>query len=136
MVEVSKFANVLKTQGVQKGDRVCIYLQMVPQLAFAMMACARIGAIHNIVFGGFSADSLKDRINDSECSVIITQDGGVRGAKQIPMKITVDKALEETPSIKKVFVVKRTGVDVSMQENRDFWWEDEMSDASSDRTIM
>ncbi len=130
--EVSKFANVLKNHGVKKGDRVCIYLQMVPELAISMMACARIGAIHSIVFGGFSADSLKDRINDSECSALITQDGGLRGAKKIPMKATCDKAVESTPSIEKMFVVKRTGVDVVMADGRDFWMDEELADASTD----
>jgi acetyl-CoA synthetase len=130
--EVSKFANVLKKHGVKKGDRVCIYLQMIPELAISMLACARIGAIHSIVFGGFSAESLKDRINDSECSVLVTQDGGVRGSKQIPMKATADQALEGAPSIKKVFVVKRTGVDVEVKDGRDFWWADEMAGVNTD----
>jgi len=105
---------------------------MVPELAISMMACARIGAIHSIVFGGFSADSLKDRINDSECSALITQDGGLRGAKKIPMKATCDKAVESTPSIEKMFVVKRTGVDVVMADGRDFWMDEELADASTD----
>ncbi|MBD3261084.1 MAG: acetate--CoA ligase [Candidatus Altiarchaeales archaeon] len=128
--EVSKFANVLKENGVKKGDRVCIYLQMVPELAIAMLGCARIGAIHSIVFGGFSADSLRDRINDSECSVLITQDGGVRGAKKIPMKETADEAVEGAPSIEKVYVVKRTEADVEMKEGRDIWWGEAMEGAS------
>ncbi|HHQ44568.1 MAG TPA: acetate--CoA ligase [Candidatus Altiarchaeales archaeon] len=130
--EVSKFSNVLKKHGVKKGDRVCIYLQMIPELAFAMMACARIGAIHSIVFGGFSADSLRDRINDSKCSVLVTQDGGVRGAKQIPMKATCDVAVKDCPSIKKVFVVNRTGTEIEMKDGQDFWWEAEMADASKE----
>jgi len=111
--EVSKFANVLKKHGVKKGDRVCMYLQMVPQLAISMLACARIGAIHSIVFGAFSPDALKDRINDSECKILITQDTALRGKKNdIPMKTNADKALEHTPSIEKVFVVKRTGNEI------------------------
>ncbi len=129
LAEVSKFANVLKAKGIKKGDRICIYLQMVPELAFAMMACARIGAIHSIVFGGFSADSLSDRINDSECKMLITQDGGVRGAKPLPMKTTCDVALKSCPSIESVAVVKRTGVDVTMADN-EFWWHEEMANAS------
>lgn len=126
--EVSKFANVLKGLGVQRGDRVCIYLQMIPELAVAMMACARIGAIHSIVFGAFSPDSLKDRINDSTCKVLITQDTALRGKKNdIPMKTNADKALEECPSIEKTVVVRRTGNDVPMQDGRDIWWHEEMA---------
>ena len=125
--EVCKFANVLKKHGVKKGDRVSIYLQMVPELPITMLACARIGAIHSIVYGAFSADSLKDRINDSTCKVLITQDTALRGKKNdIPMKTNADKALEHTPSIQKVFVVKRTGLDVPMKAGRDVWWSDEM----------
>ncbi len=128
--EVSKFANVLKSKGVNKGDRVCIYLQMVPELAISMLACARIGAIHSIVFGGFSADSLSNRINDSECKMLITQDAGVRGAKPLPMKVTADKAVEVTPSIESVIVVKRVGEEVSWTD-KDYWWHDEMEKADS-----
>ena len=132
LLEVSKFANILKRQGVEKGDRVCIYMQMIPELAIAMLACTRIGAVHSIVFGAFSPDSLRDRINDSSCKILITQDTGVRGTKQnIPMKSNADKALEETPSIESVFVVQRTGEKVSMQEDRDFWWEDQMKTADN-----
>ncbi len=125
--EVNKFANVLKKHGVEKGDRVCIYLQMVPQLPIAMLACARIGAIHSIVFGAFSPDSLRDRINDSTCKVLITQDTALRGNKKnIPMKTNADKALSETPSIETVFVVQRTGLEVPMETGRDIWWHEEM----------
>ena len=121
--QVKKFANVLKILGVEKGDRVCIYMQMVPELSIAMLACARIGAVHSIVFGAFSADALRDRINDSACKLLITQDTGVRGEKDnIPMKNNADSALNNTPSIESVVVVKRTGVDVSMVEGRDVWW--------------
>ena len=121
--EVSKFANVLKASGVEKGDRVCIYMQMIPELAIAMLACTRIGAVHSIVFGAFSPDSLRDRINDSSCKVLITQDTGVRGIKQnIPMKANADAALNETPSIEKVFVVQRTGEEAAMATGRDLWW--------------
>ena len=131
LAEVSKFANVLKSTGVEKGDRVCIYMQMIPELAIAMLACTRIGAVHSIVFGAFSPDALKNRINDSSCKILITQDTGVRGAKQnIPMKSNADTALQGTPSIEKVFVVKRTGETVTMQENRDLWWDDCMESAN------
>jgi len=132
-VEVNKFANVLKSHGVKKGDRVCMYLQMIPQLPIAMLACARIGAVHSIVFGAFSADSLKDRINDSECKILITQDTALRGKKNdIPMKTNADKALRSTPSIEKVIVVKRTGVEVPMNSDKDVWWHDEMEGTSDE----
>jgi len=126
--EVSKFANVLKANGVVKGDRVCLYMQMIPELAIAMLACTRIGAVHSIVFGAFSPDSLRDRINDSECKILVTQDTGVRGVKlNIPMKSNADKAVVDTPSIQNVFVVKRTGAEVEMTEGRDLWWHEEMA---------
>ena len=131
LIEVKKFANVLKSNGVIKGDRVCLYMQMIPELAIAMLACCRIGAVHSVVFGAFSADSLRDRINDSSCKILITQDTGVRGTKDdIPMKANADKALLETPSISSVLVVKRTGVDVAMTEGRDLWWHEQISSAS------
>ena len=131
--QVKKFANVLKNLGVVKGDRVCIYKQMVPELAIAMLACARIGAVHSVVFGAFSADSLRDRINDSTCKLLITQDTGVRGQKDnIPMKQNADNALSDTPSIQSVVVVKRTGVDINMVEGRDVWWHEQIEDADSD----
>ena len=131
LMEVKKFANVLKSNGVNKGDRICIYMQMIPELAIAMLACCRIGAVHSVVFGAFSADSLRDRINDSSCKMLITQDTGVRGAKDnISMKANADKALLETPSINSVIVVKRTGVDVEMTEGRDLWWHEQISSAS------
>ncbi len=132
LIEVKKFANVLKSNGVIKGDRVCLYMQMIPELAIAMLACCRIGAVHSVVFGAFSADSLRDRINDSSCKILITQDTGVRGTKDnIPMKANADKALLETPSISSVLVVKRTGVDVEMIEGRDLWWHEQISSASN-----
>ena len=130
LLKVQKFANVLKGLGVEKGDRVCMYMQMVPQLPVAMLACARIGAVHSIVFGAFSPDSLRDRINDSSCKILITQDTGVRGTKQnIPMKSNADKAVSQTPSIKHVIVVRRTGEPVNMIKNRDVWWQNEMIEA-------
>ena len=137
--KVKKFSNVLKDLGIEKGDRVCIYMQMVPELAIAMLACARIGAVHSVVFGAFSADSLRDRINDSQCKLLITQDTGVRGQKDnIPMKLNADKALVDTPSINSVVVVKRTGVDINMIDGRDVWWHEqiEKADANCDPVHM
>ena len=129
--EVSKFANVLKSNNIKKGDRVCIYMQMIPELAISMLACARIGAVHSIVFGAFSSDSLKDRINDSACKMLITQDTGVRGLKNnIPMKINCDDALKDCPTIEKVVVVKRTGAKISFTPNRDIWWHESMQSSS------
>ena len=128
--DVQKFANVLKAMGVKKGDRVCIYMQMIPQLPVAMLACTRIGAVHSIVFGAFSAESLRDRINDSACKVLITQDTGVRGTRQdIPMKANADKAVSECPSIEKVIVVQRTGQAVEMESGRDAYWHELMAGA-------
>ena len=133
LAEVQKFANVLKSLGVEKGDRVCLYMQMIPQLPVAMLACARIGAVHSVVFGAFSPDSLRDRINDSDCKVLITQDTGVRGTKQnIPMKTNADKAVAETPSIKHVIVVQRTGEAVEMVNERDLWWHEAMATAEAE----
>ena len=130
--EVSQFANALKDLGVVKGDRVCIYMQMIPELAIAILACARIGAVHSVVFGAFSSDSLRDRINDSNCKVLITQDTGVRGTKQnIPMKANADTALLDTPSIEHAIVVRRTGEIIKMDSVRDIWWHEAISGASS-----
>ncbi|MYF98947.1 acetate--CoA ligase [Candidatus Poribacteria bacterium] len=130
LTEVKKFANVLKSQGVEKGDRVCIYLQMVPELAIAMLACARIGAVHSIVFGAFSAESLRDRINDSSCKLLITQDTALRGTRSdIPMKANADAAVVDCPSIEKVVVVKRTGDSVDFDTSRDVWWHEAMETA-------
>lgn len=137
-VEVQKFANVLKKLGVKKGDRVAIYMPLVPEVAIAMLACTRIGAIHSVVFGGFSPESLRDRINDSECKVLITADGGYRRGTVVPLKRNADKALEETPSIKHVVVVQRrpgAGGDeafATMKEGRDHWWHRLMADADAD----
>ena len=130
--QVCRFSNVLKRNGVQKGDRVCIYLPMVPEAAIAMLACARIGAIHSVVFGGFSAQSLTDRINDSDCKVIITSDGAARGPKNIPMKDTVDDALIGCRSVEKVIVLTHTRTPISMIKGRDVWWESEMKQVTSD----
>lgn len=131
--EVKKCANVLKAQGIRKGDRVCIYLQMVPELAIAMLACARIGAIHSIVFGAFSAESLRDRINDSACKLLITQDTAMRGTRSdIPMKANADTAVAECPSIEKVIVVKRTGDTVDFDDARDVWWHEAMANVTAE----
>lgn len=127
--EVSKFANVLKSRGVKKGDRVCIYMPMIPEAAYAMLACTRIGAVHSVVFGGFSPDSLRDRILDSDCRTVITADEGVRGGKRIPLKANTDTALQECPNVSTVLVVKRTGGDVKWHESRDCWYHEEMSSA-------
>ena len=130
--EVSQLSNALKELGVGKGDRVCIYLQMIPELAISALACARIGAVHSIVFGAFSSDSLRERINDSECKILITQDTGVRGLKKnIPMKINADNALRDTPSIESVIVVRRTGEPVKMHQTRDLWWHEAISGVDS-----
>lgn len=129
--EVSKMTNVLRDQGVEKGDRVCIYLPMIPELAFSMLACARIGAIHSVVFGGFSANALSTRINDSTCKFLITSDGGFRGAKTIDLKGIADEALKKTPSIDKVFVVKRTHQQIVMEEGRDIYLQPLLDDAEA-----
>ncbi|HSY75728.1 MAG TPA: AMP-binding protein, partial [Bacteroidia bacterium] len=124
--KVSQFANALKNNGVKRGDVICIYMPMVPELAIAVLACARIGAIHSVVFGGFSAQSIADRIQDAQCKFVITADGAYRGDKSIQLKAIIDEALVHTPSVKKVIVVKRANVTVSMVEGRDIWWEDEI----------
>ena len=132
LTEVQRAGNALKKLGVVKGDRVCIYMQMIPELAIAMLACARIGAVHSIVFGAFTADSLVTRINDSQCKAIITQDTGVRGAKQdIAMKANADTAVEQTPSIEKILVVRRTGSPVKMVAGRDVWWHEALPAADA-----
>ncbi|WP_026994396.1 acetate--CoA ligase [Flectobacillus major] len=130
--QVCRFANVLKKNGAKKGDRICIYMPMIPELAIAVLACARIGAIHSVVFGGFSAQSIADRINDAECNIVVTSDGAFRGNKEIPLKATVDDALIQCPSVQRVIVSTRTRTPVSMLKGRDCWWEDEVKLVSAD----
>ncbi|GAB3758660.1 acetate--CoA ligase [Spirosoma pomorum] len=130
--QVCRFANVLKRNGVVKGDRICIYMPMVPELAIAVLACARIGAVHSVVFGGFSAQSIADRINDAQCKLVITADGSYRGNKEIPLKATVDDALIACPSVKRVIVLTRTRTPVSMFKGRDVWWEQELKQVTAD----
>ncbi len=129
---VCKFSNVLKSRGVQKGDRVSIYMPMIPEAAVAMLACARIGAIHSIVFGGFSPDALRDRILDSDCQVVITADEGPRGGKNVPLKENVEKALEGCPNVHTTIVVRRTGNPVTASPGRDVWYHEAMNDASAE----
>ncbi len=131
---VSKMANVLRDQGIQKGDRVCIYLPMIPELAITTLACARIGAIHSVVFAGFSASAVATRINDSECKMVITSDGGYRGNKTIDLKGIVDEALTNTPCVEKVLVVKRTHTDIQMKDGRDQWLQPLLDQASDNNT--
>jgi acetyl-CoA synthetase len=130
--QVSKLGNVLKQRGVKKGDRVCIYMPMIPEAAYAMLACTRIGAVHSVVFGGFSPESLKDRILDSDCRVVITADEGVRGAKAIPLKANTDKAVESCPNVHTVLTVKRTGGKIQWNAERDVWYHEVMDSASAD----
>jgi acetyl-CoA synthetase len=129
---VCRLANVLKDQGVRKGDRVTIYLPMIPEAAYAMLACARIGAVHSVVFGGFSPDSLADRVNDAQAKVVVTCDGGVRGGRAVPLKENVDKALEKCAPDVKVLMFRHTGMDVAMREGRDLDAGRLMREASAD----
>ena len=122
--EVCKFANVLKDLGVKKGSRVCIYMPMILEVAFAMLACTRIGAIHSVVFGGFSPESLKDRILDANCEMVITADEGLRGGKVVPLKLNVDEALEKCPDVRNTLVIKRTGGSIAWNDSRDVWYEE------------
>ena len=119
---VCRLANALKSRGVKKGDRVCIYMPMIPEAAYAMLACARIGAIHSVVFGGFSPQSLKDRILDSDCRVVITADEGVRGGRPVPLKKNTEEALTSCPNVHTVLTVKRTGGEVPWKNGRDIWY--------------
>ncbi|MFV0388688.1 MAG: acetate--CoA ligase, partial [Pyrinomonadaceae bacterium] len=130
--ETLKFANSLKSLGVEKGDRVAIYMPMVPEAAIAMLACARIGATHTVIFAGFSADAIKDRVNDCDCKVIITSDGGYRRGNILPLKETVDEAAAKSPSVKSVVVLRRVGNEISMLEGRDHWWHELMETATSE----
>jgi acetyl-CoA synthetase len=130
--EVCRFANVLKAQGVEKGDRITIYLPMIPEAAYALLACARIGAIHSVVFAGFSPDSLKDRILDCDAKMVITSDEGLRGGKKVPLKANTDEALKSCPGVKSVIVVKRTGGKIGWQDGRDHWYHDEAAKADTD----
>src|SRR5215204_5195715 len=127
--QVSKFANVLKRLGVVTGDRVALYMPLVPELAIAMLACARIGATHTVIFGGFSADAIRDRVNDGQCKVIVTADGGFRRGSEIKLKATVDTAVEQTPSVENVVVLKHSSSDVQMKDGRDHWWHELMENA-------
>ncbi len=130
--EVSKFANVLKERGVKKGDRVSVYMPMIPEAAVAMLACTRIGAIHSVVFGGFSPDALRDRIQDSDCQVVITADQSVRGGKLVPLKTNADKAMANCPNVHTCVVVKRGGDPIEWTDSRDIWYHETMADASAD----
>ena len=130
--EVCKFSNVLKSKGVSKGDRVCIYMPMVPEAAVAMLACARIGAVHSVVFGGFSPDALRDRILDSDCRVVVTADEGPRGGRAVPLKGNTHEALESCPNTHTCIVVRRTGNEVPWRDGRDVWYHEAMADASAD----
>src|SRR5207253_9787718 len=122
--EVVRFANGLKTLGVQKGTPVGIYMGMVPELPVAMLACARLGAPHTVVFGGFSSEALSDRLNDMECELLITQDEGWRAGKKVPLKQNADQAVAQSPSVKRVIVQRRTGAAVPFEESRDLWWDE------------
>jgi acetyl-CoA synthetase len=122
---VCQLANLLIQRGVKKGDRVCLYMPMIPEAAYAMLACARIGAVHSVVFGGFSPQALQDRILDSDCQAVITADEGVRGGKTVPLKVNADLALEQCPNVHSVIVVRHTGGAVTMQTERDLWYHEE-----------
>ena len=124
--EVCKFANVLKQAGIVRGDRVALYMPLIPELAIAMLACARVGATHSVIFGGFSSTALIDRINDASCKLVVTADGGWRRGKEVKLKAAVDEALDQTPSVQRCIVVRRTGLPVPMKAGRDYWWHELM----------
>jgi len=128
--KVNRMANLLKNRGIKKGDRVCIYLPMIPELAYAVLACARIGAIHSVVFAGFSATALSTRIKDANCNAVITSDGSYRGAKTIDLKVIIDEALEDCPMVETLIVAKRTFQKVNWTEGRDYWLHEELRNAS------
>ena len=130
--EVCRFANVLKAQGVKKGDRVTIYLPMIPEAAYAMLACARIGAVHSVVFGGFSPDALAGRIVDCDSTIVVTSDEGLRGGRKVPLKANTDEALKKCPNVKSVVVVKRTGGKIDWQDGRDVWYHEAASKVPGD----
>jgi acetyl-CoA synthetase len=130
--ETCKFANVLKHLGVRKGDRVTLYLPMIPELVIGMLACARIGAVHSVVFGGFSAEALRDRLNDAQAKVLVTADGGYRRGGQVPLKQLADEALKGAPTVEHVVVVRRDNFPIHITEGRDHWWHRLMQDASAD----
>ncbi|WP_462401831.1 acetate--CoA ligase [Pseudomonas sp. Marseille-QA0332] len=130
--QVCRLANALKARGVGKGDRVCIYMPMIPEAAYAMLACARIGAVHSVVFGGFSPDALRDRIRDADCRTLVTADKSIRGGRRIALKQNVDKALESCPAVENVFVVRRTGARIAWQDKRDIWYHEAIAAASED----
>ncbi|HEX3086764.1 MAG TPA: AMP-binding protein, partial [Pyrinomonadaceae bacterium] len=130
--EVCRFANVLKKIGVGKGDRVALYMPLIPELAISMLACARIGATHSVVFGGFSSSALIDRINDAQCKVVVTADGGWRRGNEVKLKSAIDEALKETPSVEACIVVKRTGSDIQMEAGRDHWWHELITTVNAD----
>ncbi|RRN77698.1 acetate--CoA ligase, partial [Pseudoxanthomonas sp. SGD-10] len=125
--KVCLFANALKNNGAKKGDRICIYMPMIPELAIAVLACARIGAIHSVIFGGFSAQSLADRIQDANCNIVVTADGSFRGTKEVVLKDVIDDALVQCPSVKRVIVLTRSRSPISMIKGRDVWWQDEIN---------
>src|SRR5690606_22265680 len=130
--QVCRLANALRGRGVAKGDRVCIYMPMVPEAVYAMLACARIGAIHSVVFGGFSPEALKDRILDSDCRLVITADEGLRGGRHIPLKANADAALAHCPDVHSCLVLRRTGGDIAWHDERDIWYHEAVAAAATD----